>query len=70
VRRRFVDAARVQPKGKRGHADEAVALIGKLYGIEREYKNADDATRLLARQQLSVVSQFDVPMFTHGDGWQ
>ena len=54
VRRRFVDAARVQPKGKRGRADEAVALIGKLYGIEREYKDADDAARLLARQQHSV----------------
>ena len=28
VRRRFVDAVRVQPKGKRGKADEAVSLIG------------------------------------------
>ena len=37
VRRRFVDAVRVQPKGKRGKANEAVALIGKLYGIEREF---------------------------------
>ena len=33
VRRRFVEATRVQPKGKRGKADEAVAMIGKLYGI-------------------------------------
>lgn len=54
VRRRFVDAARVQPKGKRGRADEAVAMIGKLYRIEREHKDAIDAARLLARQQLSV----------------
>ncbi len=54
VRRRFVEAARVQPKGRRGHADEAVVLIGKLYGVEREYKDADDAARLLARQQHSV----------------
>lgn len=35
TRRGFVEAARVQPKGKRGKADEAVDLIGKLYGIER-----------------------------------
>jgi transposase len=35
VRRRFVEATRVQPKGKRGRADEAVSLIGKLYRIER-----------------------------------
>jgi len=54
VRRRFVDAARVQPKGKRGHADAAVALIGKLYGIERDHKDATDATRLLARRQHSM----------------
>lgn len=54
VRRRFVEATRVQPKGKRGHADEAVALIGKLYGIERDHKDAKDEVRLLARQQHSV----------------
>lgn len=54
VRRRFVEAVRVQPKGKRGRADEAVDLIGKLYGIERDYKDATDEARLLARQQLSV----------------
>ena len=54
MRRRFVDAVRVQPKGKRGKADEAVALIGKLYGIERDYKDASDEARLKARQQLSV----------------
>ena len=54
VRRRFVEAARVQPKGKKGHADEAVALIGKLYGIEREHKDGTDAVRFHARQQHSL----------------
>ncbi|MEB0141086.1 MULTISPECIES: IS66 family transposase [unclassified Undibacterium] len=54
VRRRFVEAVRVQAKGKRGRADEAVALIGKLYAIESQYRDADDATRLCARQNLSV----------------
>jgi transposase len=54
VRRRFVEAVRVQPKGKRGHADEAVALIGQLYGIERVHKDATDAARQLARQQHSL----------------
>ncbi|MDR7047756.1 transposase [Duganella sp. 3397] len=54
VRRRFVEAVKVQPKGKRGLADEGVALIGRLYGIERDYKDADAAARLLARQQHSV----------------
>ena len=54
VRRRFVEAVKVQPKGKRGLADEAVALIGKLYGVERDYKDAGDEARLLARQLHSV----------------
>ena len=55
VRRRFVDAVRVQPKGKRGKADEAVALIGKLYGIEREFKDASIEDRLAARQSRSAA---------------
>lgn len=53
VRRKFVEATRVQAKGKKGRADEAVALIGRLYGIERDCKETNDAERLLARQQFS-----------------
>ena len=55
VRRRFVEATRVQPKGKRGKADEAVAMIGKLYSIEREYKEASVEVRYLARQKHAVA---------------
>ena len=54
VRRRFVEAVRVQPKGKRGKADEAVSLIGKLYRIEREHKDASQEDRHFARQSSSV----------------
>jgi len=54
VRRRFVEATLVQPKGKKGLADQAVAMIGKLYGVERQHKEADDAERLMARQSESV----------------
>jgi hypothetical protein len=54
ARRRFVEATRVQPKGKRGRADEAIELIGRLYGIEREYREAKDDARLVARQTRSV----------------
>ena len=54
VRRRFVEAVRVQPKGKRGKADEAVSLIGKLYRIEREFKDALIEDRHLARQSESA----------------
>lgn len=54
ARRRFVDAVKVQPKGRRGLADEAVTMIGKLYRIERDCRDASDAQRLLARQEFSV----------------
>ena len=54
VRRKFVEATRVQPKGKKGLADEAVSLIGRLYGIERKYKDATDDERYLARQSASM----------------
>jgi len=54
VRRRFVDAAKVQPKGKRGHADQAIALIGELYRIEREARDLTDAERHAARQIKSL----------------
>lgn len=36
ARRKFVEAQKVQPKGKTGRADVALAMINKLYGIERE----------------------------------
>ncbi|WP_165677044.1 IS66 family transposase [Metapseudomonas otitidis] len=53
ARRKFVEAQKVQPKGKVGRADMALNLINKLYGIERELKKADDSERLSARQQRS-----------------
>lgn len=54
ARRSFVEAAKVQGKGKRGRADEAIALIGKLYRIERECQSGADAQRLAARQAHSL----------------
>jgi transposase len=60
VRRRFVEAVRVQPKGKRGKADEAVALIGKLYRIERAFKDASPEERHAARQSQSVPALADI----------
>jgi transposase len=53
ARRKFIDAQKVQPKGKTGRADVALNLINKLYGIERDLKDARDAERLSARQQRS-----------------
>ncbi|WP_254432083.1 IS66 family transposase [Aquisalimonas sp. 2447] len=36
ARRKFKEAQKVQPKGKTGKADRALASIGKLYRVERE----------------------------------
>ena len=62
ARRKFVEAQKVQPKGKTGRADMALNLIGKLYGIERELKASSDAERHEARQQRSqpILAQLKV----------
>ncbi|MDF0729691.1 transposase, partial [Pseudomonas entomophila] len=52
--RKFVEAQKVQPKGKAGRADMALALINKLYGVERELKDACDEQRLTGRQEKSL----------------
>lgn len=49
ARRKFVEAQKVQPKGKTDRADMALNLINKLYGIERDLKEANDSERLTAR---------------------
>lgn len=54
VRRRFVEAVKVQPKGRRGRTAEAITMIGKLYRIERDHRDATDEARLLARRRFSV----------------
>ncbi|MGX5793171.1 IS66 family transposase [Pseudomonas sp. E2-15] len=53
ARRKFVEAQKVQPKGKTGRADIALNLISKLYGIETAYKEKSDELRKKARQDLS-----------------
>ncbi len=53
ARRKFVEAQKVQPKGKTGRADVALNLINKLYGIERDLKDASDAERLAGREARS-----------------
>ena len=59
VRRKFVDAQKVQPKGKTGRADVALTMINKLYGIERGLKEMTDEQRFAGRQEqsLPVLSQ-------------
>lgn len=54
ARRKFFDAKKLQPKGKTGRADLALAYIGKLYGIERQAKDLDSTARHALRQQQAV----------------
>ena len=53
ARRYFVNAIRVQSKGKRGKADEALTMIGELYRIERDHQDSSAFGRWIARQKLS-----------------
>ena len=50
VRRKFFDAAKLQPKGKTGRPDQALAMIGKLYRVERNARDLDPAHRHQLRQ--------------------
>jgi transposase len=60
ARRGFVEAKSLQAKGKTGKADEMLSLIGKLYKVEKEYKDASVNERLRARQSESVPVLADI----------
>ncbi len=51
ARRKFVDAQKIQPKGKTGKADQAIAFIQKLYRIEKALKEESIDKRYEIRQQ-------------------
>jgi transposase len=53
ARRKFVDAQKIQPKGKTGKADQALAYIQQLYRIESEIKEKHSLDKLTDRQQQS-----------------
>ena len=63
ARRKFIEAQKVQPKGKTGRADMALNLINKLYGIERDFKEASVELRHQGRQQHSL------PILTQLHNW-
>ncbi len=54
ARRKFVDAQKLQSKGKTGKADQALALIQKLYRIEAEIKDQPPDERHKVRQQQAL----------------
>ena len=59
ARRKFVEAQKVQPKGKTGRADIALNLINKLYSVEGDLKACGDAERQVGRheQSLPILAQ-------------
>lgn len=54
ARRKFVEAQKVQPKGKTGLANIALNLINKLYGVERDLNTGSDEARKAGRYEHSV----------------
>lgn len=54
VRRKFVEAQRAQPKGKTGSADVAIKMIGRLYAVERDTRDAHIAQRQREREDRSA----------------
>jgi len=58
ARRYFIDAQKVQPKGKQGKADQALSLIQKLYRIEAETQG-DPALRFgrRSRESKAILDQ-------------
>lgn len=59
ARRKFVEAQKVQPKGKTGKADWALNQIRKLYAVEKQAKARDPEARQALRAQKSrpLISQ-------------
>jgi len=54
ARRKFFEASKLQAKGKTGRPDQALALIAKLYRVERETQELTPEQRHALRQERSV----------------
>jgi transposase len=55
ARRKFIEAQKIQPKGKTGKADQGLALIQSLYRIEQTLKNKTTEEKYIIRQQQSQL---------------
>jgi len=54
ARRKFVAARKLQPKGKSGRADQALAYIQSLYAVERQAKDLDRKARYALRREKAA----------------
>jgi transposase len=53
ARRGFVDAIKLQPKGKEGRANEMVKMIAELYQVEKDSRLSTIEERYQSRQDIS-----------------
>ena len=53
ARRKFIEAQKLQPKGKVGKADQGLAFIQSLYRIEQTLNDKTSEEKLMSRQQQS-----------------
>jgi transposase len=53
ARRGFVDAIKLQPKGKKGRADDMVEMIARLYKVEKDCRLSTIEERYQSRQEIS-----------------
>lgn len=62
ARRKFVEAQKIQPKGKSGKADMALSHFAKLYEIERKAKDlsADERYRLRQEKAKPIIDKLRV----------
>ena len=62
ARRKFIDAQKIQPKGKVGRADWAIAHIKKLYVIEAQVSDKTPEEKYALRQlhSLPLLTEFKV----------
>jgi transposase len=62
ARRKFVEAQKVQPKGKVGRADQALSLIRSLYAVEQKAKTMSAEERLSLRdtQSRALIEKLEV----------
>ncbi len=51
ARRKFIEAQRNQPRGKNGKADQALALISKLYRVEKQLKETQATVERIDQQR-------------------
>ena len=55
ARRKFIEAQKLQPKGKTGKADQGLAFIQSLYRIEQTLKDKTTEEKSIIRQQQSQL---------------